>query len=85
MTPDNLQVTRAYIHTLMTHKEPSGCALLTVHNVAFQLRLMKNIRQAISQDRFPEFIKNFLEENFPEKDYPQWTLNALSAVGVNIN
>ena len=45
------QVTRAYIHTLMAHKEASGCALLTVHNVAFQLRLMKSIRQAIKDDK----------------------------------
>jgi queuine/archaeosine tRNA-ribosyltransferase len=36
----------------MTHKEASGCALMTVHNVAFQLRLMKNIRQAIKEDRW---------------------------------
>ena len=77
-------MTRAYIHTLMTHKEASGCALLTVHNVAFQLRLMTNIRQAITEDRFPQFIKNFLEENFPQKDFPQWTVDALSAVGVKV-
>jgi tRNA-guanine family transglycosylase len=36
----------------MSHKEASGCALLTVHNVAFQLRLMKNIRNAIKEDRW---------------------------------
>jgi len=50
------QVTRAYIHMLMTHKESSGCALLTVHNVAFQLRLMRNIRQAIKEDRWVDIF-----------------------------
>ena len=33
-------VTRAHIHKLLIDKETSGCHLLTVHDVAFQLRLM---------------------------------------------
>ena len=53
------QVTRAYIHTLMAHKEASGCALLTVHNVAFQLRLMKSIRQAIKDDKWVSSLEAF--------------------------
>ncbi len=84
-SPANEQVTRAYLHTLMTHKEAAGCSLLTVHNVAFQLRLMRKIRESIQEDKFPQFIQKFFEDNFPQKDYPQWALDALLAVGVTIN
>jgi tRNA-guanine family transglycosylase len=59
LTHGCLQVTRAYLYTLMSHKEASGCALLTVHNVAFQLRLMKNIRNAIKEDRCELDTQNF--------------------------
>lgn len=78
------QVSRAYIYTLMTHKESSGCALLTVHNVAFQLRLMKRIRESILEDRFPDFVRDFMKSNFPGGEYPQWAIDSLSAVGVKL-
>lgn len=68
----------------MAHKESSGCFLLTVHNVAFQLRLMKNIRAAIMEDKYPDFIKKFLADNFPDENYPKWACDALAAVGVNV-
>jgi hypothetical protein len=41
--------------------------------------------RVINNFRFPQFIKKFLEDNFPEKEYPQWALDALAAVGVHIS
>lgn len=73
---------RAYIHTIV--KETAGCHLITVHNVAFQLRLMKNIREAIFADTFPDFIRSFMLDNFPDKLYPEWVVNSLKAVNVEL-
>ena len=74
--------TRAYLHAII--KEPTASQLVTVHNVAFQLRLMRSIRKAIQEDAFPEFIQNFMLENYPSKDYPEWAVNALNAVNVKL-
>ena len=75
--------TRAYLHTIVT-KEPSACHLITVHNVCHQLRLMLRLRDAIIEDTLPAFIQGFMIGIFPDKQYPQWAVNALSSVGVQL-
>merc|ERR1712179_566949 len=75
--------TRAFLHTIVT-KEPSACHLLTVHNVAHQLRLMEMVRESIKSDTFPSFIQQFFCRLFPAKNYPEWAINALASVGVSL-
>lgn len=75
--------TRAFLHTIVT-KEPSACHLVTVHNVAHQLRLMERVREAIKSDTFPAFTKEFFTKLFPNKNFPEWTINALKSVGITL-
>jgi queuine tRNA-ribosyltransferase len=49
------QFTRAYLHHLFNVEEMLGPILLTLHNIAFYLRLMAQIRQAIEEQRFAEW------------------------------
>lgn len=51
--------TRAYIRHLLKAKEVLGIRLTTWHNLKFLLDLMKNIRQAIIDDRLGDFRKEF--------------------------
>ncbi|XP_046376211.2 queuine tRNA-ribosyltransferase catalytic subunit 1-like [Haliotis rufescens] len=76
--------TRAYLNTVVT-TETVACQLLTVHNVAYQLMLMKGIRESIIEDKFPEFIKEFFRQYFPKGDYPAWTVEALAKVNVSLS
>ncbi|XP_067662656.1 queuine tRNA-ribosyltransferase catalytic subunit 1-like [Haliotis asinina] len=76
--------TRAYLHTVVT-TETVACQLLTVHNVAYQLTLMKGIRDSIIEDKFPEFIKEFFRRYFPKGDYPAWAVEALAKVKVSLS
>jgi queuine tRNA-ribosyltransferase len=46
---------RAYLHHLFLADEMLGPTLLSLHNVAFYLRLMEGVRQAISEGRFAAF------------------------------
>jgi queuine tRNA-ribosyltransferase len=46
---------RAYLHHLFAAEEMLGPTLLSLHNVAFYLRLMASVRQAISEGRFSAF------------------------------
>lgn len=53
---------RAYIRHLLKAGEITGLKLLTYHNVYFYLNLMKQMRDAIEEDRFKEFHDQFLRE-----------------------
>ncbi len=54
--------TKAYLRHLFTTNEVLSLRLNTYHNVAFYLNLMRQIRQAIEEDKFDEFKKKFLSE-----------------------
>lgn len=78
-----LGVTRAYIHHL-TAKETAGAHLLTMHNVHYQMSLMRSVRTAIIEDRYPDFLRDFFNKRHPAKDYPGWAVEALAGVGVEL-
>ena len=51
---------RSYIRHLVNINEILGLKLISYHNVYFYVTLMKEIRQAIKEDRYQDFKKNFL-------------------------
>lgn len=53
---------RAYLRHLFNTEEVLGLRLVSLHNIYFYLELMRKIREAIRQDRFPEFKKEFLKK-----------------------
>ncbi|MFZ7132004.1 MAG: tRNA guanosine(34) transglycosylase Tgt [Eubacteriales bacterium] len=50
---------RAYIRHLIKANEILGARLITYHNLYFSLKLMKNIRQAIKEDRLLDYKAEF--------------------------
>ncbi len=54
--------TRAYMSHLFRAKEMLGGTLATIHNVYFINKLVSDMRQAILEDKFFEFKKEFLDE-----------------------
>ncbi len=52
--------TRSYLHHLFKAEELLAYRLATLHNLHFFLNLMKEIRQAIKEDRFLELKKSFV-------------------------
>ncbi|XP_011499254.1 PREDICTED: probable queuine tRNA-ribosyltransferase [Ceratosolen solmsi marchali] len=72
---------RSYIHQIVT-VETTACHILTVHNIAFQMRLMKEIRQSITEQRYPKYVQDYMLKVYPNKDYPKWIVNALRAVNI---
>ncbi|EFW37060.1 tRNA guanosine(34) transglycosylase Tgt [Treponema phagedenis] len=53
---------RAYLRHLFRSKEILYSMLGTYHNLAFLYTMVQEIRQAIEEDRFAEYYKNFLAE-----------------------
>ena len=76
-------MTRAFIFHLAA-KETVGAHLLTMHNVYHMLALMKSIRTAINEERYPTFVKDFFFRYFPGKGAPEWAVGALRGVGIDL-
>mgnify|MGYP004559124281 CR=1 FL=1 len=54
--------TRSYIRHLINAGEMLGATLISIHNLHFLTHLAAEARQAILEDRFPEFKDNFLSK-----------------------
>lgn len=54
--------TKAYLRHLYKCDEGLGKRLLSLHNLRFLLKLSEDMRQAIQEDRFLEFKKEFMEK-----------------------
>lgn len=82
---DSLGVTRAFVHHVAA-KETVGAHLLTIHNVWYQLALMRRVREAIIGDRYPTFLKEFFSDQHggDRSKYPEWAVDALKGVGVDL-
>lgn len=73
--------TKAYIHAVIN--EPIMCSLITIHNVSFQLQLMRDMRSAIDDDTFPEFVKSYFDDLFTDEK-PKWIVEALKSVNIEV-
>ena len=45
-------------------------------------QLMLSIRRSLLEDRFPQFVLQFMSDQFPQHDYPGWARDALEAAGI---
>ena len=60
------------------------CVAVTQHNLVFQARLMGGARDAILNDVFPDYLRTFFKDYFGDVGYPEWCVNALRSVGVDL-
>lgn len=81
---DGMGITRAYINHNAS-KETVAAHLLTIHNVWYQLNLMREMREAIVADVFPDFVRTFFAQLHEDKaQYPEWAIEALQRVGIDL-
>lgn len=77
-------LSRSYLHQL-AGRETVGAHAITLHNVTYQHRLMKGAREAILEDRFPRYLKDYFARFYGDgSQYPKWAVEALRAVGVDL-
>lgn len=53
---------KAYIRHLITTDEMLGGRLLSIHNIRFLVKLVEEIREAIKEDRFLDYKRNFINK-----------------------
>lgn len=57
---------------------------VTLHNIVFQARVMGGARDAIMAGTFPTYLRTFFANYFGDAGYPEWCVNALRSVGVDL-
>ncbi|KAF8973241.1 tRNA-guanine(15) transglycosylase-like protein [Flammula alnicola] len=77
------KTSRAILHHLVTH-ETAGAHALTLHNIVFQAQVMGRAREAIIAGTFPDYLRLFFAQYFGGAGYPEWCVNALKSVGVDL-
>jgi len=45
---------------------------------------MQNLRQSILEKRFPEFVQQFMELQYPAGNYDSWAVDALASVNIHL-
>lgn len=74
---------RAFLHHIVTH-ETAAAHALTLHNIVFQSQVMGRARDAILSGSFPAYLRTFFSDYFGDNGYPEWCVNALRSVGVDL-
>ncbi|KAI0743514.1 tRNA-guanine transglycosylase [Daedaleopsis nitida] len=75
--------TRAFLNHTAT-LETAAAHAITQHNLVFQARVMGGAREAIMAGTFPQYLKDFFATYFGDVGYPEWCVNALRSVGVDL-
>ena len=76
---NQLHVSRAYLHPL-AGRDPVAARLITEHNIVFMMSFMREIREAVKEGRFEDFVCEFLQGMFSKEANirpPAWVRNAL--------
>lgn len=78
-----VKYTRAYLHSI--NGTPTFASLISIHNVAYMLNFMKDMRLAIEEDKFPDFCRAFFSRQFASpEEHPKWAIDALKTVNIEI-
>uniref|UniRef100_K3W9M8 Queuine tRNA-ribosyltransferase catalytic subunit 1 n=1 Tax=Globisporangium ultimum (strain ATCC 200006 / CBS 805.95 / DAOM BR144) TaxID=431595 RepID=K3W9M8_GLOUD len=77
--------TRAYLRLMLKKEEAGiGAQLITYHNVTYMLTLMRQLRQSIIDGNFEHFVQQFMLQQFPTREYPQWAIDALTEAQIEL-
>ena len=94
-------ISRARLHNLFKAGNPVAVELLTQHNIAYMMSLVRHMRQAILEGRFAAFARSFVRDQYPGRsrkedgggeddddggeEPPTWVVEALAAAGIELN
>lgn len=67
---------RSYLHHLDKCQEILGAQLNTIHNLRYYQTLMADIRQALDEGKFAEFVDCFYQQQGLQREFPHPTVSA---------
>jgi queuine tRNA-ribosyltransferase len=82
-------VSRATLARLFKAGNPVAVELLTQHNIAYMMQLVREMREAIIANKFSDFVRRFIHMQYPGtqqggEDIPRWVIDALNAAGIDV-
>ena len=82
-------ISRKTLHEWLKTNNAVAAQLLTQHNIAYMMRLVRSMREAILEDRYGEYCRDFVRMQFRGKenggtDVPGWVVDALQAAGIEL-
>ena len=77
-------ISRSRIHDWLKANNTMAAQLLTQHNLVYMRRLTKEMRDAIIEDRYPEFCRTFLNKQHPDGNIPEWVRDALGEFNIQV-
>lgn len=75
---------RAFLHNTVCKSLPFAATLISYHNVAYMQRLTRDMRAALREQRFPQWVRDFLACQYPSGDVPGWVRDAMEAAGISL-
>lgn len=75
---------RAALHSALCLGLPAAATLVSNHNVAYMQQLTYDMRCAMQDGTFEPWVRQFMLEQYPDKNYPQWVVDALAHVGLHL-
>lgn len=80
---------RARLHGLLKNANPLAASLMTSHNIAYMMTLVRGMRTAIMEGRYGDYVRGFVSDQFRGKesggqDVPTWVREALAAGGIEV-
>ena len=61
-----------------------GGQMLSLHNIAYMLKLSKEMREAIKEKRFAKFVQDFMIKQYPSCEYPKWIEEAMKVAEIKL-
>jgi len=82
-------ISRSRLHALVKTQNPVAIQLVTQHNIAYMMALVRSMRRSILEGKFAEFAIDFVNDQYRGKsnggdDPPRWVIDALAATGIKI-
>ena len=77
---------RAHLHAMLRARDASAnvAQLVTHHNVAYMMRLVREMRAAIVAGDYAHYVRAFVHTMFPAGAAPGWVRDAAAAAGVDV-
>ena len=58
---------------------------MSYHNIAYMMRLMTDMRTAIKEGTFPDFVRGFLRRYYGGAPAEAWVKDAMAAAGIEVH
>jgi len=75
---------------MLKRNNPLAATLMTHHNIAYMMYLVRGMRKAIMEDRYPTYVRGFIHDQFRGsdkggQDVPSWVKDALQEAGISLD